>query len=754
MAFTWKRPEGRFNSPEDMMRVLIRVADELGMPDKRGACIIGGMTMRQEADFWCPGNNKDPAFAANPLAFRHDSMGNDGRSVGPFQQQTSGPPPATQWGWGGLYGDPEGTRKRLDPYESTKLFMAALKRRPYRATNAVEAGDWAQDVQQSGVPDAYDDDWQFVNDLYNRVTGTPVTPPPPAPATYGMPRGSNSGGYGGNGVRFPDWVYALGNAFGVLPSTYKGHQESDRNEAGYAPNPQLLNRGIDWAAPGRPDEIERLTKFADYLATVVQHTEQIIWRNPRTKRSIEAAGGRHQPGYYGDATLGQHENHVHTRQSKPIPLPGGGVPLPVPVAVGRPAFDERNMFTTVGRGVRTRPAMNFFIHTEEGNSSAEGLARYCQGQNNVSYHYTLRDGVLYNVVDTDYYSWSVLQANVFSINLCFAGSKAGWSRAEWLKRERDIEIAAFIAVQDCRKYGMSVEVLVPRYDQQGSEVYAGSPRSGISDHNYVTRELGIGSHTDVGRQFPWDVFVKYVNKYANTAVQPGVGEDDMSAEDVARLEFKIDRILREQTQKHPSRSAVRDPGEGLIDTWAGMDLNTDGNVDLLATFVRALLNYPPAIARLERVKASAEPGRSPDDALVAAQMLVTAQRVRALLAGGTQPAAGVVARTEVAPDAQAIAREVAAILPAPDTGDKATVEKLRVENTILRDEIAYLKSQAIPQAVASTEVAVADETIGGSASKVIDAVTDYVNKATQLKPQEIEALNRAQDVLKLNGVKK
>lgn len=117
------------------------------------------------------------------------------------------------------------------------------------------------------------------------------------------------------------------------------------------------------------------------------------------------------------------------------------------VSVKAPVFRELDFMTGGGASSRSRPPINFFLHTQEGDGTAEGLARYCDGSNGVSYHYTLRDGVLCNVVDTDLYSWSVLDANTFSINLCFAGSFAGWSRAQWLKRERDIEIAAFIAVQ-------------------------------------------------------------------------------------------------------------------------------------------------------------------------------------------------------------------------------------------------------------------------------------------------------------------
>lgn len=152
------------------------------------------------------------------------------------------------------------------------------------------------------------------------VQGTPRVP-------YGLPAGSNSGGYGGAGVQFPDWVNQIAAEFGIKPSTYSGHQESNRQEAGFAPNPDNQNRAIDWS--GSPDNLQ---KFADYLATIPGDLEQVIWQNPTTGQRIGIAGGRDvsQTGYYaGD--YGGHTDHVHTRQSLSIPLmppkryDGGGV---------------------------------------------------------------------------------------------------------------------------------------------------------------------------------------------------------------------------------------------------------------------------------------------------------------------------------------------------------------------------------------------------------------------------------------------
>ncbi|WP_280350358.1 N-acetylmuramoyl-L-alanine amidase [Nocardia abscessus] len=166
---------------------------------------------------------------------------------------------------------------------------------------------------------------------------------------------------------------------------------------------------------------------------------------------------------------------------------------------------------------RSRPPVNFLLHTQEGNGTAESLANYLNNPaNGVSYHYTLRDGVLVAVVDTDRASWSVLDANAYTINLCFAGSFAGWSRAEWMERERDIEIAAYVAVQDCRKYNIPIQVIEPPYFHA----------SGISDHRYVTDCLGIGTHTDVGDGFPWDVFSRYVAKWSGASPED---EDEFMA---------------------------------------------------------------------------------------------------------------------------------------------------------------------------------------------------------------------------------
>ena len=200
---------------------------------------------------------------------------------------------------------------------------------------------------------------------------------------------------------------------------------------------------------------------------------------------------------------------------QPAPVIPGGIVVP------RPDFNEINMIDGTHCSPRSRPPINFFLHTQEGPGNAVDLANFLlnsSGDKAVSYHYTVHEdphdhGVtVVDVVDTDYYSWSVLDANVFSINLCFAGSFVKFSRDEWIRNYRNaIRVSAYLAVEDCKKYTtMSSNVILPPY-QSGA---------GISDHRYVTKCLGIGTHTDVGGpmnapwlNFPWDVFLADVHDF-------------------------------------------------------------------------------------------------------------------------------------------------------------------------------------------------------------------------------------------------
>ena len=133
---------------------------------------------------------------------------------------------------------------------------------------------------------------------------------------YGLPAGSS--GSGG----FPDWITQMGNQYGVKPSTYAGHQESDRNEAGYAPNPQHLNRGIDWS--GSVDQMQAFAEAMMSRAANDPAIEQVIWQNPNTGQKLGWHGrSPDTDGSYFANDYAGHQDHVHTRFSTQVGAQAG-----------------------------------------------------------------------------------------------------------------------------------------------------------------------------------------------------------------------------------------------------------------------------------------------------------------------------------------------------------------------------------------------------------------------------------------------
>lgn len=196
----------------------------------------------------------------------------------------------------------------------------------------------------------------------------------------------------------------------------------------------------------------------------------------------------------------------------------GGQPVPD----NRPAFNEFPIWSPNCSDRSGTKIDLFLLHTQEGgggNAAAENLANYlADPKNQVSYHYTISqasDGgvTVVDCVDTDLASWSVLSANNRSINLCFAGSRASWTRDDWMKQANAIDVAAYLAVQDCKKYGIPIQLI----GTGGSYARAGA---GIADHQYVTNVLKDGTHTDVGPGFPKDIFNLALAKYASAQPAP------------------------------------------------------------------------------------------------------------------------------------------------------------------------------------------------------------------------------------------
>src|SRR5918998_3392771 len=170
-----------------------------------------------------------------------------------------------------------------------------------------------------------------------------------------------------------------------------------------------------------------------------------------------------------------------------------------------------------GRG-RVRVSL-VVLHTNEGNNpadvypdrTAENLAVYLnRPEVAASYHVIVDDDSIVRYVPDSQASWSVRSGNARSLNLCFTGW-ARWSRQEWLAHPNMLRLAAIVVRDWCATHGIPVRWLSP--PQVGADF------AGICGHHDWTVGKRIGTHTDPGTGFPWDVFIELVQ-----------GDDDMTPE--------------------------------------------------------------------------------------------------------------------------------------------------------------------------------------------------------------------------------
>lgn len=164
----------------------------------------------------------------------------------------------------------------------------------------------------------------------------------------------------------------------------------------------------------------------------------------------------------------------------------------------------------------------FLAHTQEAaeddDNAALDLSNFLKstigGPNPVSYHDSVRqasDGgvTVVNSVDTANAAWAVGNSNNRSINRCFAGSSANWTRAQWLTQSKAIDVMAYLMVLDAVKCNSNAPEHVtfgPNYD--------GKPPPVFSDHRYCTKVLRDGNtHVDCGDNFPADIYGASVAKY-------------------------------------------------------------------------------------------------------------------------------------------------------------------------------------------------------------------------------------------------
>jgi len=327
---------------EQITAALAIAADEsnissLGTNFSGGNASVGGVTgVYQQSPGWKPGDSQHnintflDTFQANLRA----QPGANPLDVAVGIQQHGAPGAITPYQ--GTSGD-QWYRGQVQNAMQSPVFQAAQG-----LLSRGGAGGWNAAVPGNGPIDGS----RFAEELANR-RNAPATPPF-TPQPYGLPRGTNTGGYGNTEADkiFPQWVLDLGKQYNVRPSTYGTHQESDRGgERGYAPNPDRQNRGIDWV--GSREDMQR---FAEALLAYggaegsAGALEQVIYQaGPGGKRYGLGGAGNIQESYYPQSGEGSYDEHggldsgahVHTRFSASVPSDlGTGPRRPPATSVG------------------------------------------------------------------------------------------------------------------------------------------------------------------------------------------------------------------------------------------------------------------------------------------------------------------------------------------------------------------------------------------------------------------------------------
>jgi len=431
--------------------------------------------------------------------------------------------------------------------------------------------------------------------------------------SYGLPAGSQIS-YGGTG--FPQWVYDLAAAFNLKASTYPGHQEGQRAEKGFAPNPQRLNRGIDWVG-----SVADMQRFADYLLSIRSHLEQVIWENPQTGRRVGVAGGDNvtSTGYYAQDYSG-HRDHVHTRQSKPIPLPGQA-PKPVgwtgdPVWLAdvlkaqRPPLKVRELpgWLQSGHGDFKELFGVMVHHTGNARETAESIRRgrpdlpgplsnlHISQDGTVT---VVAAGVCWHAGAGEYPGLPTNNGNWHLIGIECAWPRdtsitpATASREPWPAAQMDAMVH-------------TVAAILSRLGYDSSRVIGHKEWAGKSQGKWDPGGVQMSS------------FRAAVARAMAASTKPTTTGDDMAQ--VPQDQW--DRLYRELTQRLSSRSIYRTPGEGAIDTAVGMLLNVDAMAH--AELVERLARQGERDALMRVARTAAGQGAATDRQAIAQAQAVLA----------------------------------------------------------------------------------------------------------------------------------
>lgn len=168
-----------------------------------------------------------------------------------------------------------------------------------------------------------------------------------------------------------------------------------------------------------------------------------------------------------------------------------------------------------GRAVGTKKKY-IALHNTSNSAPAKNEASYgTRRTDSVSSHFYVDDVEAYQSLPTEWVAWHAGSntGNSYAVAIEITGTNA---TNNWLGDPDDIDMAARITADECKKWGISNRLL------SVAEMKAGNA-SGIVTHNNMRLAWGGTDHTDPGSNFPYAYFMAKVAEYLGTAppVVPG-----------------------------------------------------------------------------------------------------------------------------------------------------------------------------------------------------------------------------------------
>lgn len=171
------------------------------------------------------------------------------------------------------------------------------------------------------------------------------------------------------------------------------------------------------------------------------------------------------------------------------------------------------------------------VHTTENpaGTPAANVANYQLTSASGSYH-VLVDTTGHRLRENDdsWITWSTGNnaGNVQGVNLSFV-AQAAWTRAQWLAQEKMLRAGATVVAYWSKTHNIPA-----------TKVTTGR---GVCGHGDL-RAFGGTDHTDPGPNFPWDVFLSYVNQVLAGGGTTTPKGDTLSSQAEKRIELMLDQI--------------------------------------------------------------------------------------------------------------------------------------------------------------------------------------------------------------------